>query len=47
MADPKVGAVTCFYVPTEETSWVQRQLQDVGMLSDFYPGFWSPVSLTA
>jgi ceramide glucosyltransferase len=37
MADPKVGAVTCFYVPTEETSWVQR-LQDVGMLSDFYPG---------
>ncbi len=37
MADSKVGAVTCFYVPTEETSWVQR-LQDVGMLSDFYPG---------
>lgn len=37
LADPKVGAVTCLYVPTEETSWVQR-LQDVGMLSDFYPG---------
>jgi ceramide glucosyltransferase len=37
MADPQVGAVTCFYVPTEETSWVQS-LQDVGMLSDFYPG---------
>jgi ceramide glucosyltransferase len=37
MADPNVGAVTCFYVPTEENSWVQR-LQDVGMLSDFYPG---------
>lgn len=37
MEDPKVGAVTCFYVPTEETSWVQR-LQDIGMLSDFYPG---------
>lgn len=37
MADTNVGAVTCFYVPTEETSWVQR-LQDVGMLSDFYPG---------
>lgn len=37
LADPKVGAVTCFYVPTDETSWVQR-LQDVGMLSDFYPG---------
>jgi ceramide glucosyltransferase len=37
LASPSVGAVTCFYVPTEETSWVQR-LQDVGMLSDFYPG---------
>jgi ceramide glucosyltransferase len=37
MADPGVGAVTCFYVPIKETSWVQR-LQDVGMLSDFYPG---------
>ncbi len=37
MADPGVGAVTCFYVPAEETGWVQR-LQDVGMLSDFYPG---------
>ena len=37
MANPRTGAVTCFYVPIEETSWVQR-LQDVGMLSDFYPG---------
>lgn len=37
MADPGVGAVTCFYVPTKESSLVQR-LQDVGMLSDFYPG---------
>ena len=37
LADPKVGAVTCFYVPTKDTSWVQS-LQDVGMLSDFYPG---------
>src|SRR5271166_1457209 len=37
LANPKVGAVTCLYVPTEENSWVQR-LQDVGMLSDFYPG---------
>jgi ceramide glucosyltransferase len=37
MVDAKTGAVTCFYVPTSETSWVQR-LQDVGMLSDFYPG---------
>jgi ceramide glucosyltransferase len=37
LANPKVGAVTCFYVPTEESTWVQR-LQDVGMVSDFYPG---------
>ena len=37
LADPKVGAVTCFYVPTEDTNWIQ-QLQDVGMISDFYPG---------
>jgi ceramide glucosyltransferase len=36
-ANPKVGAVTCLYVPTQETTWVQR-LQDIGMLSDFYPG---------
>jgi ceramide glucosyltransferase len=37
LADKNVGAVTCFYVPMEETSFVQR-LQSVGMLSDFYPG---------
>jgi ceramide glucosyltransferase len=37
LEDPKVGAVTCFYASLSETSWVQR-LQDVGMLSDFYPG---------
>lgn len=37
LANPEVGAVTCFYVPTHETSLVQR-LQSVGMLSDFYPG---------
>lgn len=37
LADPKNGAVTCFYVPTESINTVQR-LQDVGMLSDFYPG---------
>jgi ceramide glucosyltransferase len=37
LANPKVGAATCFYVPIEDTSCVQR-LQDVGMLSDFYPG---------
>ena len=37
LADPKVGAVTCFYVPTDETTAVQK-LQTVGMYSDFYPG---------
>jgi ceramide glucosyltransferase len=37
LADPQTGAVTCFYVPGSEHTWVQR-LQDVGMLSDFYPG---------
>jgi ceramide glucosyltransferase len=37
LADPKVGAVTCFYAPTEETTAVQK-LQTVGMYSDFYPG---------
>ena len=37
LANPQIGAVTCFYVPTEHTSWIQR-LQDLGMLSDFYPG---------
>jgi ceramide glucosyltransferase len=37
LANPKVGATTCFYVPIEESTWVER-LQDVGMVSDFYPG---------
>lgn len=37
LADPKVGAVTCFYTPTDEKTLVQR-LQTVGMYSDFYPG---------
>ena len=37
LADAGVGAVTCFYVSSEEKTWVQR-LQDIGMLSDFYPG---------
>jgi len=37
LADPKVGATTCFYVPTTEGPFVQ-QLQDTGMLCDFYPG---------
>jgi ceramide glucosyltransferase len=37
LVDPKVGAVTCFYVPTDETTLVQK-LQTIGMYSDFYPG---------
>ena len=37
LADPKVGAVTCFYVSTDEKTFVQK-LQTVGMYSDFYPG---------
>ena len=37
LANPKIGATTCFYVPLEESTWVER-LQDVGMVSDFYPG---------
>jgi ceramide glucosyltransferase len=37
LADPKVGAVTCFYVPIDEHTLVQK-LQTVGMYSDFYPG---------
>ena len=37
LADPTVGAVTCFYAPTDEKTLVQK-LQTVGMYSDFYPG---------
>jgi len=37
LADPKIGAVTCFYVPTEERTLADR-LQSVGMMSDFYAG---------
>jgi ceramide glucosyltransferase len=37
LANPRIGATTCFYVPCEENTVVQK-LQDVGMLSDFYPG---------
>ncbi len=37
LADPKVGAVTCFYAPTEEKGLAQH-LQSAGMLSDFYAG---------
>jgi ceramide glucosyltransferase len=37
LRDPKVGAVTCFYVPTELTTFTDH-LQSVGMMSDFYVG---------
>src|SRR5271165_6531520 len=37
LADPQIGAVTCFYAPTDEKTLVQH-LQSVGMLSDFYAG---------
>jgi ceramide glucosyltransferase len=37
LADARTGAVTCFYVSNEDKTWVHR-LQDIGMLSDFYPG---------
>ena len=37
LADPKVGAVTCFYLPVEERGFVDS-LQSVGMMSDFYVG---------
>lgn len=37
LADPKVGAVTCFYTPTAEKTLAEN-LQSMGMFSDFYPG---------
>src|ERR1700691_4692310 len=37
LRDPRVGAVTCFYVPTEVATLTDR-LQSVGMISDFYAG---------
>jgi ceramide glucosyltransferase len=37
LRDAKVGAVTCFYVPTE-LSTLTDHLQSVGMMSDFYAG---------
>jgi ceramide glucosyltransferase len=37
LADPKVGAATCFYVPTEDLTFTQS-LQSIGMVSDFYAG---------
>ncbi|MGO9125080.1 MAG: glycosyltransferase [Terriglobales bacterium] len=37
LADPKVGAVTCLYAPTEEKT-LAESLQTIGMVSDFYAG---------
>jgi ceramide glucosyltransferase len=37
LAEPNVGAVTCFYVHAEHQSFVDR-LQTAGMISDFYAG---------
>ena len=37
LGDPKIGAVTCFYLPIEEHTFVDH-LQSVGMMSDFYAG---------
>jgi ceramide glucosyltransferase len=37
LADPKVGAVTCFYVPIEDKT-LAESLQTIGMFSDFYVG---------
>jgi ceramide glucosyltransferase len=37
LADPKVGAVTCLYLPTEVKTLTQS-LQTIGMVSDFYAG---------
>ncbi len=37
LADPKVGATTCFYVPAHAETFAEN-LQTVGMISDFYAG---------
>lgn len=37
LSDHSVGAVTCLYVSTGETSLID-ELQTIGMISDFYPG---------
>src|SRR5580704_4992578 len=37
LANPKVGAVTCFYVPADEKTFAEN-LQSMGMFSDFYAG---------
>jgi ceramide glucosyltransferase len=37
LKDPRVGAVTCFYVPADEITFI-HSLQSIGMVSDFYAG---------
>jgi ceramide glucosyltransferase len=37
LADPKVGAATCFYVTPQDRTFADR-LHSAGMLSDFYAG---------
>jgi ceramide glucosyltransferase len=37
LADPKVGATTCFYVPVDEKTLAEN-VQTIGMFSDFYAG---------
>jgi ceramide glucosyltransferase len=37
LADPTVGATTCFYVPAHAETFAEN-LQTVGMISDFYAG---------
>jgi len=37
LQDPKVGAVTCMYTSTGESSFAE-ELQAIGMICDFYPG---------
>jgi ceramide glucosyltransferase len=37
MRDPKVGATTCIYRPTEISTFTDR-IQTIGMMSDFYAG---------
>ena len=37
LRDPKVGAVTCLYISTQEHTFLQK-LQSIGMICDFYPG---------
>jgi len=37
LADPEVGAVTCFYMPAVQHT-IAEKLQAIGMVSDFYAG---------